>query len=396
MKKILYLTFYFEPDLCAGSFRNSPLVKELAKQVEGKASIDVITTLPNRYNSFNAEAVEFEQRNNYTVRRIAIPKHQSGMKDQILSFKTYYSKVKRLVKGKKYDLVVASSSRLFTAYLGYTIAKKMEVPLYLDIRDIFYDTLEDVLKDGIIKRATLPIIKYIEKRTFSSARHINLISEGFRPYFSSYKQAEFSFFPNGIDDIFLEANEEAINNKIPIHENPGRIKTIVYAGNIGEGQGLHKIVPSAAKALQGKIKFIIIGDGGAKEKLESEIKQLNIDNVEFHPPIKRNELIEVYKNADFLFAHLNDFSAFEKVLPSKLFELATFPKPLIAGLSGFAGQFVKDNIDNSILFDPCNVESLVKQLENYNYKQVKRTAFMQNFRREAVNRKMVESILKYI
>jgi hypothetical protein len=90
MKRILYLTFYFEPDLCAGSFRNSPLVKELAKQVQGQAIIDVVTTLPNRYSSFKAEAQEFEERDNYNVYRVLIPKHQSGMKDQILSFKAFF------------------------------------------------------------------------------------------------------------------------------------------------------------------------------------------------------------------------------------------------------------------------------------------------------------------
>lgn len=396
MKKILYLSFYFEPDLCAGSFRNSPLVKELAAKAKGKASIDVFTTLPNRYSSFNAEASEFEERDNYTITRVAIPQHQSGMKDQIFSFKKYYSAVKKLTKGKKYDLVVASSSRLFTAYLGHTIAKKLNVPLYLDIRDIFYDTLEDVLEDGLIKKAALPIIKLIEKRTFSSASHINLISEGFKPYFSNYKKANFTFFPNGVDEIFLKANENIIVDDLVLSDISARVKTIVYAGNIGEGQGLHKVIPQAAKALEGKMKFIIIGDGGAKGKLENELKRLEIGNVELRSPIKRNELIEVYKNADFLFVHLNNFKAFEKVLPSKIFELATFPKPLIAGLAGFAGNFVKNNIENSILFAPCDVESLVQQLDSYTYRRVKRTTMMQKFKRETVNREMADSIIKYI
>src|SRR5690606_30893188 len=125
------------------------------------------------------DAPEFEQRDNYTVTRIAIPAHQSGMKDQVLSFKEYYSQVKKSIRGKKYDLVVASSSRLFTAYLGHTIARQQRVPLYLDIRDIFYDTLEDVLSGGLVKNLALPVIKQIEKRTFGYAKHINLISGGF-------------------------------------------------------------------------------------------------------------------------------------------------------------------------------------------------------------------------
>ena len=32
MKRIVYLTFYFKPDLSAGSFLNSPLAIELSRQ----------------------------------------------------------------------------------------------------------------------------------------------------------------------------------------------------------------------------------------------------------------------------------------------------------------------------------------------------------------------------
>ena len=42
--KILFLTFYFEPDLCAGSFRNTPLFRELLRQMNEKDWIHVITT----------------------------------------------------------------------------------------------------------------------------------------------------------------------------------------------------------------------------------------------------------------------------------------------------------------------------------------------------------------
>lgn len=391
MKRILYLTFYFEPDLCAGSFRNSPLVKELANQADGNAVLDVLTTLPNRYSSFEAEALETEMRGNITIRRIAIPKHQSGMKDQVLSFREYYSNVKKFVKGKKYDLVVASSSRLFTAYLGYSIAKQQGIPLYLDIRDIFYDTLEDVLKDGFMKTMALPVIKKIENLTFGYATHINLISGGFKSYFERYSKASYSFYPNGVDDIFIDANK----SQGPFAELL-EIKTIVYAGNLGEGQGLHKIVPQAAKALEGKFKFIIIGDGGAKGKLEEELLKLNVSNVELRAPVKRDELIAIYKDADFLFAHLNNYKAFEKVLPSKLFELATFPQPVIAGVGGFAAEFVKDNIDNSILFEPCNVEEFVKKMNEYEYVRLERVDFIQRFKRDTVNKEMATTILKYI
>src|SRR5699024_9390282 len=136
MKKILYLSFYFEPDLSACSFRNSPLVKELAQQAKGKAEIEVVTTMPNRYDSSLTQADPVEKNDNYTVYRFDVPENKGGMKSQVLSYQAYYRAVRKFVKKRKYNLVIASTAKLFTGYLAHKIAQKQKVPLYLDVRDL--------------------------------------------------------------------------------------------------------------------------------------------------------------------------------------------------------------------------------------------------------------------
>lgn len=388
MKKILYLSFYFEPDLCAGSFRNSPLAKELADQFENIGTIDVITTVPNRYSTFNISAPALEQRRNLCIHRILIPGHQSGFADQINSFKAYFLGTKKIIAGKKYDLVFASSSRLFTAYLGYTIAKQQKIPLYLDIRDIFRDTMQDVLRNPFVKAGILPILKIIENRIFNYASHINLISGGFKSYFEQYTKANYSAFSNGIDPEFLHLK--------PSVSQKGAAWLITYAGNIGEGQGLHKIIPLAAKKLGKDYQFLIIGAGGAKQKLVNELDLLQVNNVEIRNPVARKELLELYDQSDFLFLHLNDYNAFKKVLPSKIFELGAYDKPVIAGVAGFANEFIKKNISNSIIFLPGDVEDMVHQLKGYCYKTAFRKEFLEKFKRDTINKEMSKNILSYL
>ncbi len=392
MKRIVYLTFYYEPDLCAGSFRNTPLAIELAKQAREKDIIvDVYTTLPNRYSSFEQSALEFEELGNLRIHRISLPPHKSGMLDQVFSFKKFYLEVIKLNKNKRADLVFASSSRLFTAYLGFTIAKKSDSPLYLDIRDIFVDTMSDVFKSKILKLGLLPLLKLIEIRTFNYAKHINLISGGFKSYFSKFSNTEFTFYSNGIDEEFLETT--------PIIEKSEKVvsrKTIVYAGNIGEGQGLHKVIPQAAKELGSEFEFIIIGDGGTKKLLQDEIENLSISNVVLEKPVNRKELQGIYSNADYLFIHLNDYPAFRKVLPSKIFELATFGKPIIAGVSGFAAEFIKNEVSDSFVFEPCNAKQLIDFLKSdIASNTIDRKGFKLKYRRSNINNLMAESILSY-
>ncbi len=389
MKKILYLSFYFEPDLCAGSFRNTPLAIELANQLKGIAEVDVFTTMPNRYISYNKSANEKEKRGNLTIHRIEIPLHKSGLFDQINSFRKYYFKVKALTKNNEYDLIFASSSRLFTAYLGHSISKRKRLPYYLDIRDVFYDSMKDLTRTNPLKKVILPILKHIEKTTFTNAAHINLISEGFIPYFKEYEKPQKTSFPNGIDDQFLN---------LPVFPsiNNFKKKRILYAGNIGEGQGLDKLIPELANNFNDQFDFHLFGDGGAKSELVNKIADFNCSNVFLHQPVSRKQLMVEYSKTDFFLIHLNDFDAFKKVLPSKVFELGAYNKPIIAGVGGYAAKFISENLPNVILFNPCDVDECTNQLKNYKYELVERTEFIKKFKRSNINYQMAKSIVSYL
>ena len=144
-KRILVLSFYFKPDLCAGSFRCSALINELSKK---DVTIQVVTTTPNRYKTFHAKAISHQDRPNVSVERINVPSHNSGILDQIKSFYFYYREATKITKNNEYDLIVATSSRLFTAFLGARISRKKKIPLYLDIRDLFVDTVPNVLSSN--------------------------------------------------------------------------------------------------------------------------------------------------------------------------------------------------------------------------------------------------------
>ena len=386
--RILYLTYYFRPDLCAGSFRNSSLFEAVLEQVEEGDFVHVITTVPNRYGSYSVEGLKEETGKNYRIDRLTVPMHASGMAEQAKAFTSYYKGVMKLIKNEHYDMVFASSSRLFTAFLGKRCSVMNHCPLYLDIRDIFVDTMKDIFKDKKLVRVTAGwVLGLIEKYTFKNANHINLISGGFKPYFAKYKKPTYSEYSNGIDDVFIEAGQE------PSVDN-GKPYIITYAGNMGSGQGLEKIIPEAAKKLGSDYKFRLIGDGGTRKKLEEKLKDLNVDNVELLNPVARKELIDYYKESTFLFFHLNDLEAFKKVMPSKMFEYGAFDKPIIAGVGGYAAQFVEKNIPNHILFKPTDVDDFVSQMKAYQLKFERRDEFIKNFSRKSIDKKLAVSIVE--
>jgi hypothetical protein len=383
--KILFLSFYFPPDLSAGSFRAKAIADALIK-LDPTLEIEIITTLPNRYESFRKGALDVEKLKQCTIRRIDLPSHKSGIFDQSKAFLKYFKHVLKFTKKSDYDLVYATSSRLMTALLGAYISNKMRKPLYLDIRDIFTDTMKDILSPKI-SFIINPILNIIEQWTISKADHVNLVSEGFKQYFyDKYSDVNYSFFTNGIDEAFLINKKNFVNRQNPV-------KTIVYAGNIGEGQGLHEFLPLLAEKTQKHTRYKIIGDGGKRNILERNLSLRNITNVELVDPVERSELLIEYQKADILFLHLNNYNAFKKVLPSKVFEYAAMEKPILAGVSGYSATFLNTHVENSAVFEPCNLQQAVKSLEQLEMGQTDRTEFINSFLRTKIMLEMAKSIL---
>jgi hypothetical protein len=384
----LVLSFYFRPDLCAGSFRASTLVDSLLEILPAGASIDVITTAPNRYSTFTQEVAAVETAGPLTIRRIALPTHRSDVLGQSRAFLHFARCANRNAANVPYDIVFATSSRLMTAALGAWIARRTRARLYLDIRDIFVDTIGDVFPKiaGVLR----PPLSVVERWTMRRADRINLVSRGFEGYFRSrYPDRSYAWFTNGIDDEFMRTDWS-----LKAAANANRPLLVVYAGNIGEGQGLHAILPQLAQRLGSRVHLRVIGDGGRRELLLDRLRQAGVHNVEVLPPMPRAALLEAYLSADILFLHLNAYAAFEKVLPSKIFEYAALGKPIWAGVAGYAASFIATEVPNAAVFAPCNVSEAIEKLDGLILQDQPRRDFVARYARRNIARAMADDIVK--
>jgi glycosyltransferase involved in cell wall biosynthesis len=392
--KILVLSFYFRPDLCAGSFRATALVDALRELAPCGSQLDVITTLPNRYHSFAADLAGVPDREEHaglSIVRIPLRQHQSGFVDQSRAFMTFARRAIQQTDGRDYDVVFATSSRLMTAVLGAWIARRKRASLYLDMRDIFVDTIKHVLP-RTAAFVTGPVFARLERWTINRAAKVNLVSAGFAPYFSTrYPRQRFSYFTNGIDEEFL--TRESVECARRATSAGNRPLTVLYAGNLGEGQGMHMIVPRLAQRMGSSVRFKIIGDGGRRRALEMALSAMEVTNVELLPPVRRVELLEAYRAADVLFLHLNDYDAFKKVLPSKLFEYAAVGKPVWAGVAGYAAEFVTSEISNSAVFHPCDVDGAVRSFHRLTLRNEPRTEFVAKYARGNISRALAADVL---
>lgn len=387
-KRILFLSFFYPPDLSAGSFRSAALVKALRSQGGEKLHLDVVTTQPNRYNSFIQDADNCEEHEGLHIRRVVLPVSKGGLLGQAWSFLHFALAAYRFARGRKYDAVFATSSRLMTAVLGAFLATGKCAHLYLDIRDIFVETLAGVFSSSTW-RPMVWTFSMLERWVIRRATVINLVSPGFLPYFQSrYPDKRFSFYSNGVDAEFTEplaCTERARTKGEPLR--------VLYAGNIGDGQGLHLILPALAERLRGRVRFQVIGDGRHSGTLRQALSLRQLDNVELLAPVSRQQIKMFYEQADVLFLHLNDIQAFKRVLPSKLFEYAASGKPIWAGVSGFSTDFIAKEVANAAVFPSCDVACAIEAFEAVKLASVDRRKFVERYARERIMEEMAREIL---
>jgi hypothetical protein len=106
-------------------------------------------------------------------------------------------------------------------------------------------------------------------------------------------------------------------------------------------------------------------------------------------------LIEQYRAADVLFLHLNDYEAFKKVLPSKVFEYGALGKPVWAGVAGYSAQFLAEELTNVAVFPPCDDEAAMQVFERLEIRDTPRLSFVRKFSRATIMADMAADILRH-
>tara|TARA_X000001036_G_scaffold435589_1_gene477081 strand:- start:665 stop:1795 length:1131 start_codon:yes stop_codon:yes gene_type:complete len=366
------------------------MVNAIEKNDKVKYAI-VCTTFPQRYGHMK-DVPKVEIVGKSRIHRFYTPEHNNSFILQFFSYLIFgVSTVFFTLRNKnKFDVVFATSSRLGTGVLGYIVSKILKKKLALDIRDIFSDSLESLdFCKTILGKFFVKLVKKIETIICERSLWINFVSPGFLRYaHMSPAGKHICLFSNGIDDIFLQ-------NKF---ENPGAFNNpmvITYAGNIGYGQGLEKTVIPIAEYFKEEVVFKLVGDGSSVKLIKKLIKKKSIKNIQIFKPVKRNKLLEIYNKSDVLFLQLNKVKAFEHVLPSKIFDYGSFHKPILAGVSGTAKNFLQKNFKNIYIYPPDNfVQAIqnIKKIKEDEKIEIDNSSFIDNYARKNIMKKMVESI----
>tara|TARA_Y100001936_G_C16064923_1_gene666578 strand:- start:594 stop:1793 length:1200 start_codon:yes stop_codon:yes gene_type:complete len=259
---------------------------------------------------------------------------------------------------KKYDILIVSAPPLFTGIVGMFIKKITKKDFWLDIRDLWPDSALEL--NQISKGINYSIGKKIEYYIYKSAKGFIFPVPGFKKYLSNFPK-EISDKPmfelmNGVSENFLNLSKKSIIKA-------DRKFTVLYSGNMGYAQDLKTIIECAELLNSYDIYFRFIGQGVCRNEVEYLSRGLR-DKVQFHEPVKREDLINWIKKSSVCLVPLKNLDLFKSALPSKMFEYMACEKPIIISVKGDASKLVLKS-KSGIAIQPESASDLSNAILTY-------------------------------
>ncbi|CUV66262.1 Glycosyl transferase group 1 [Sulfurovum sp. enrichment culture clone C5] len=233
----------------------------------------------------------------------------------------------------KPDIIIGSSVHLFAVYAAYKLSKKYKVPLVMEVRDLWPQTLIDM---GISKwHPFILLLAWLEKFLYKKANKIITLLPKAHLYIEKLgiEKEKIVWISNGANINHLKHTKKLDSNKF----------NVVYTGSVGVANDLSVLV-GVANILKDKdeIHFTIIGNGVMKQGLINEAKNLNLKNITFLDPVPKSEVYNYLYSASLLYVGLKNLPLYRYGMSmNKIFDYMSVAKPVL---------FVSD-IDENIVND---------------------------------------------
>ena len=192
---------------------------------------------------------------------------------------------------QQWEGVVWYSPSIFLGPIVSALKKSSSCRSYLIIRDIFPEWAVDM---GLMGRG-LPyrFFKAIANYQYSVADVIGIQTPGNSTYFTQW-QKQSSRKIEVLQNWLADSQNQGCT--ISVNETPlaGR-KIFVYAGNMGIAQGMGILLDLAEQLKQRQdIGFLFVGRGSDAQRLRSDAKSRDLNNVIFYDEIDPNEIPALY------------------------------------------------------------------------------------------------------
>ncbi len=335
---ILVITQYFYPE----TFRVNTLCRELVNRGH---DVTVLTGYPQYpqgkiFDGYGFNKPYDKEWNGVKIERIKMLPRGKTPLGLLLNCYTFVSEGKKWVKkcDKKYDAVYVFEVSPVTVGLPAVFYKeKFGTPIFFNVQDLWPENVEIIL--GIHNRLIINVINKIVDKIYSASDKILCSSASFVENIAQrgVSREKLVFWPQ-----FCVTPDIENLSKPDIYSEENF--NVVFTGNIGEAQGLDLLVDAADKLRDTNVKWFLVGDGRAKERLEMKVREKELSGyVTFVGKVSEEEANRYIHYADCAYLSFMKNKLFDMTLPAKLQSYMACGTPIIAAAGGESSLVIRES-----------------------------------------------------
>ncbi len=363
--KILFVSHYFPPEVNAPANRTH---EHARRWVADGHAVTVVTGVPNHPRGRLFPGYENRWLQEETIDGIRVIRTwmyvtpNSGFARRVANYLLFaLTAVLAARHVGRPDLVVATSPQFFVGVAGALIARMKRRPFVLEIRDLWPKSIVELgqLDEGPILHA----LERLERWLYRSADGIVVNTRTFSRHLTErgVDDADIELVYNGIDPAVFSPRPPD-RDLLARHDLAGKF-TVAYVGTLGLAHGLTLLIDVAERMREREeLRFVLIGDGADRDKLESEIAERGLDNVVMLGLQPREAMPDWIASIDLLLVLLRDLPVFETVIPSKIFEFLAQERPVVLAARGEIRDMMEE-AKGALVIDPEDPDQLAHAIE---------------------------------
>ncbi|MDD4170391.1 MAG: glycosyltransferase family 4 protein, partial [Desulfotomaculaceae bacterium] len=239
------------------------------------------------------------------------------------------------------DTIIASSPHLPAALTGWMLSKIKRSRFILEIRDLWPDGM--VVLGLRVNSPVYRVLYHLAHFLYRRSPRIIVLTEGLRDALirQGVDQEKIIYLPNGISMDYLTGAEarEITRRELGF----GNKFICLYAGAHGPNNALQTVVEAAGLLKKhGEIRFVLLGDGSEKEKLQAKAREMRLTNLIFLDPVPKNRVMQVLYAADAAVLSIKNLPISRGVRPNKLFDYLAAGRPIICAGYGESQKLVEE------------------------------------------------------
>lgn len=343
--RVLVVSQYFWPE----TFLINSVVSRLEQ--EG-CEVTVVTGKPNYpegrvFDGYNTWGVQRETYQRAEVLRVPLwPRGQNsriGLVLNYLSFAILGSLITPwALRGRPCDVVfVYAPSPLTQAYVGLVLKWVKRAPMLLWVQDLWPESLTEA--GGLRNPHLLALVKWAVRRIYTRTDRLLIQSQAFRAPIKALvpDHPEIYYLPNSLPED--PAAAPASPRAEALAEQLATGFSVVFAGNLGQAQGLETVLEAAALVRDlSEVKIYLIGSGRMEEQLRARIADLQLTNVVLPGRFPVSDMPLLLSAASALLVTLRPAPIFSYTIPNKLQAYLAAGRPVIAALDGEGARILDE------------------------------------------------------